>query len=662
MFRETSSKFFRLVLTFAMLALWLMISACGKGPASISTSSNGPTNGTTVPGTAPVNVIVSDAPNQDWAMIGVKVVNISLVPQGGGSPVAVYTPPNPIPVTNLVHLDQVGELLAKAQIAPGTYVAANLTLAGNPGDVLLTASPDPEPGFAGTPGATVPPNQVQILGTQGSAGNLTVPLNIHFSAPMVVSTSQNNILNIEFDLAHPAFLVAHVPPSGPVIWAVNFNGPCRQVPVGDITKLILGHLHGSVNSVSPDGTFITISKVFPVKPATTPETNIPSSQTLQVFVDAVNGTLFYDLDTQLSTTIKNFNTVASSLNGKFVRIAARYQADGSLVAVRMWVASSFQKVWLNPEGHVLHVDTTNNTITMTNEDGTPITLQVSNGTDFFFRVPDNAVKDATPIGTGTGFLGNLYRGFEVHIGVADPTAASLNAKTVDIEVAQFMGVISAPTPTQFTVTSMFPSASDNYVLNLNYISSTTPNGKDPSGNAITGFKWWYFAFPGTINSGASAITNFIAATGGSANFGGTVPPIVTRGISYAIWNDPAHANGWSIAATVLAPTPIPLGTVAGAWVTNANGGSFTMAVPGGTNQVTITASNVAGSATLVFQVDDSNNILTVSPQDLTTTSGLNNTAAHLVNGTPVKVFGVPQSNGSIKAYMIFYFTGAVPIK
>jgi hypothetical protein len=241
-------------------------------------------------------------------------------------------------------------------------------------------------------------------------------------------------------------------------------------------------------------------------------------------------------------------------------------------------------------------------------------------------------------------------------------AASLNAKTVDIEAAQFMGVISAPTQTQFTVTSMFPTSSDNYTLNLNYISSTTPNGKDPSGNPITGFKWWNFAFPTVINSGASAITNFIAATAGSANFGGTVPPLVARGISYAIWNDPAHANGWSVAATVLAPVQIPLGTVAGNWVTNSTGGSFTMAVPGGTNQVTITASNVPGSATLVFQVDDTNNIITVSPQDITTTTGLNNVAAHLVSPTPVKVFGVPQSNGSIKAYMIFYFTGAVPIK
>jgi hypothetical protein len=31
-----------------------------------------------------------------------------------------------------------------------------------------------------------------------------------------------------------------------------------------------------------------------------------------------------------------------------------------------------------------------------------------------------------------------------------------------------------------------------------------------------------------------------------------------------------------------------------------------------------------------------------------------------VTSTPVKVFGVPQTNGSIKAYVIFYYTGIMP--
>jgi hypothetical protein len=38
---------------------------------------------------------------------------------------------------------------------------------------------------------------------------------------------------------------------------------------------------------------------------------------------------------------------------KFVRVAARYQADGTLVATRVWASSQFNSVWVAPEGHVL---------------------------------------------------------------------------------------------------------------------------------------------------------------------------------------------------------------------------------------------------------------------------------------------------------------------
>ena len=70
---------------------------------------------------------------------------------------------------------------------------------------------------------------------------------------------------------------------------------------------------------------------------------------------------------------------------------------------------------------------------------------------------------------------------------------------------------------------------------------------------------------------------------------------------------------------------------------------------------------MVGSATLVYQVDRTNDVVTVSPEDLTTADGLAAVAAHLVASAPVKVFGVPQADGSIKAYIVFYFTGSTPM-
>jgi hypothetical protein len=644
------------VLVGFLAALTIVLSGCG---ANSNSSTNNP-SGTQA---GQLSMMISDDPTNDWATVGVKVLSISLKPQGGGTPVVVFTATSPAPMINLVELDQLAEIIGNVSVPAGTYTGATLTLSGNPGDVVLTASSEPDPGFAGTPGASVPSGQIQIQGTTGSAGSLTVPLNVNFVSPLVVTANQNNALDLEFDLSHPAFIVAHVPPSsGQVMWAVNFNGPFRHHPIRDITALVLRHLYGSVNSVSADNTSMSITRVFPVHPATSPEQSISSSQSLTILADAANGTLFYDVDAKTNSTIMNFSSVASSLKGKFVRVAARYQVDGSLVAVRIWASSSFNSVWLSPEGHVLHVTTSS--LVVENEDGTPVTINIGSGTQFFFRTPAKAQSDDKAIGSGPTFLTNLVRGFKVHVSVVDPLAVPLVADTVDIEIARFDGAISSPGLSSFMYTRHFATlpSPDDYTKTMPYISSSTPNGKDPlTGAAITGFKWWFFAFPTIVDSGTNAISDFIKATNGSVNFGGTVGTLTAVGGSYSTWGDQSNPNGWSAPWTVLAPVPVPLAKVSAAWVTNTDSSGATFNLQVGTGlQVKVNASATSGSATLVDQVDrQSNGIVTVSPQDLTTSSGLSNVAGHLVPPTLVKVYGVPQSDGSIKAYVIFYFTGSI---
>jgi hypothetical protein len=653
-----NSKLTRVLMGF-LAALTLILSGCGGN----SSSSNTP--GTQ---TGQVSMMISDDPTNDWAEVGVKVMSISLKPQGGGTPVLVFTAPNPAPIINLVELDQLAEIIGNVSVPAGTYTGATLTLSANPGDVVLTASSDPDPGFAGTPGATVPASQIQIQGATGSAGSLTVPLNVTFVSPLVVTANQNNALDLEFDLSHPAFIVAHTPLGGSaIIWAVNFNGPFRHRPIRDITRLVLRHLYGSFVSVSPNNTSITITRVFPVEPPVAPpnpETSITSSQSLTILADATNGTLFYDLDAKTQSTIMNFSSVAGSLTGKFLRVAARYQVDGSLVAVRIWASSSFNTVWLSPEGHVRHV--LSSSLVVDNEDGVPVTVNVDGNTQFFFRTPANPSADAKSFCTGTVCLNDLVRGFKVHI-TADPLQSPPLALTVDIEIARFDGTISSPTMASFVYTRNFHDASDDYVETMPYISNGTPNGHDPlTGKQIMGFKWWNFAFPTIVDSDLTSLTgnpigDFVSATGGSANFGGSVPAMPVVGASYAIRNDPAvNPQGWAAPWVVLVPTPVPLAKVAAGWVENGTSDSFTIRATGGTNQVTVDASAVPGSATLVYQVDRTNGIITISPVDLTTPAGQNTVRTNLTLGTPVKIFGVPQSNSTIKAYVFFYFTGTMP--
>jgi hypothetical protein len=652
--RDFAVKLIRLALAVTGSAIILTLTACGGSSASNNNNNN------SNPTTGKVTLVVSDASAEDWAAIDVKVLSIALTPQGGGSPVTVYTAPSPAPMINLVELDQLGELLGNVQVTPGNYTSATLTLSANPGDVGLVVSADPETGFPATAGSTIASNQIQVAGTSGSIGSLTVPLKVTFSSPLIVTAGQNSAINLEFNLAHPAFIVDHVPATGPAIWSVNFNPAFRHHPIDDITRLVLRHMYGTVQSVSTDNSSFAMMRDFPVEPASNPETAITSSQSVTILADATNGTIFYDLDAKTANVVKNFSAQAAGLDGKFVRVAARFQQDGTLVAVRVWASSSFAKVFLNPEGHVLHVNMTTDVITVANEDGTGIPVTVNASTQFFFRTPAKALADATPIGTGTAFLANIVRGFKIHISVVDPLANPLVAQTVDIENAVFSGTISAPTTTGFTYTRAFHAAADNYTKNLDYISNSTPNGKDANGNPIIGFKWWNFAFPTVVDSGAAAIPDFVSATNGTANFGGTVGPVAAFGVSYAAWNDPANANNWSALWSILEPTPMPLGTVASNWVTATGGGSFSMSVPNGTTPVTVDASSVSGSATLFFQVDRTNGIITVTPQDVTSNAGLNAIATNVVSPAPVKVYGVPQADGSIKAYVVFYFTGTAP--
>ena len=635
-----------------LIGLTAALGACGGG-GSGSTLTPTPMSGT-------MPLTISDASSDDWATIGVKLLSIAFVPQGGGSAVTVWTAPTPAPYVNLEQLDQLGEILGNVSVPVGTYTGAVLTIGANPGDLLLTVAADPESGFPLAPGTSIPAGDIHIQGKQGASGNLTVPVNVTFDSPLTVSTSQNNALDLEFDLAHPAFIVGHtLPAAGATLWAVNFNGPVRHHPLRDITRLVLRHTYGTVKQVASDGKSLTITKDFPVLPVTNPETAVASSLSLQIFADATNGTILYDLDAKTQTVVKDFTAEAMSLPGKFVRIAPRYQVDGTLVAVRVWASSQFNNVWLSPEGHVLHVDTTTDVITVANESGVGVPVTVDANTEFFFRTPANAIADTTPIATGTAFLANheLVQGFKVHVSVVDPLATPLVAQTIDIETAAYSGRISGANATGFTYSHHFARATDDYTVTLDYISGATANGTDASGNPIMGFKWWDFAFPRLVTSGANAIPEFVAATNGGVDFGGTVGTLTASGVSDATWADPANPGGWSLRNVVLIPTPLPLGVVTRAFA----GNSFAMTVLGGSilMPATVDVSTTAQSATRVYRIDRSNGAITLRPIDITTSSGLAAITAGLVAGTPVEVFGVPQA-GSLKADVLVYFTGMLP--
>ena len=107
---------------------------------------------------------------------------------------------------------------------------------------------------------------------------------------------------------------------------------------------------------------------------------------------------------------------------------------------------------------------------------------------------------------------------------------------------------------------------------------------------------------------------------------------------------------------MLLPAPVPLGLVTTAYANN----SFAMSVRGGSMPASIAVSATAGSATLVYQVDRSNGLITIAPIDITTNTGLAAMTQGLAVGAPVKVYRVLQADGALKAYVLAYYTGVVP--
>lgn len=608
--------------------------------------------------TVAVPVMVSDAAAEDWSKIQVSVLSLTLTDTTGAT-TAITLPSTPY-VVNLAQLDNLGEVLSSAQLTPGTtYTQATLTISANPGDVVLKASEDPHAGFAAASNAVIAASDIQLQGATGAVGSkiITLPITLSPAFTVPAAGSATTPLNLEFDLSHPAFIVGHVPMgNGATKWAVNFNGPIKQKHVRDITHLLLRHSYGTVSSVSADMLTLNFTKDVPTRPLVSPQTAQATAQALAITVDATNGTLFYDVDAKKEgVLIKDFSSVSALLSaGEFVRVAARYQPDGSLVATRIWASSSFNGVFVSPEGHVLHVNTGNGSgFSIDNAEGASMPVKVTAATQFYFRNPGFA-SDVAPIGTGPAFLKSfMARGFKVRVTPVDVTASPITAAAVDIEAAPFEGQLSAVTSAGFTLVRGFKTPSDAYPMTFSYIDGASANGKDPaSGNAISGFKFWEFGYPSLVTSGAGAVASFVSATNGSISFGGAAGSVRTHALTYATWGDPA-STGWAAPMAILIPSLIPRTTVA----STVTGNSFGINAHGGATAVTVNFSTKVGSATLVYQVDRTGDVLTVSPQDITTPAGLAALTQGLTVNTKVAVSAVPQADGTLKADVITYDTG-----
>lgn len=599
------------------------------------------------PSTGNVTLCFTGNGIENWQGVDITIQGVTLTPKDGGKPVALFTAPTPGLPINLALLDHTDQLVGNFPVPVGTYTSATLTILG-PSSVnsvvQVTPSENPSPGFPGVdPGMY---NNASILGLDSS----TPPLlnrTITFQAPLVVTTDHGSVLDLAFDLSRPTFLVDHGTPTYNR-WTLDFDGVMGQRSITDPSQLILNPIAGSVASVAGDGTSMSLTQVFKAEglsPVTVP-------QLLRIRPDTGNGTLCMDLASDTSKIVKDFGSLSGILSTTPVVVAGRFQADGSVMASRVWIGGvansggGLLSIDLL-DGHLLYPQPDSNWLLIEGEGrndspwthgwgGLYVTLDAQ--TQFFLRDPAHPQAEAIPIGTGPSLLssGLLTKGFRVFVH-ARLTGSTQLARTVDILAARFSGNPSAVTGTQFTCTipqGTFVGDPGAEIVNLPFAN---------------GFTWSNYTL------GAPAGLDFAGFAGLSVDFGGTAGAFGPWTSTGAVWGDAANPGGWSAQNTEFQALRLPDGSVASPWVASLGGGSFGLSLPGGTQTVTVDV----GTATTLAYINYGINApsggfgINITPMDLTTAVGLSSFQLWLARGWPVRVFGYADGAGHITATTIF---------
>ena len=187
----------------------------------------------------------------------------------------------------------------------------------------------------------------------------------------------------------------------------------------------------------------------------------------------------------------------------YVRIAARYQENGTLVAVRVWASSNFNTVWVSPEGHVLqrqrHHRHHHGRRTRTGV-GAPVQRQRQHAV----LLPARTRLTTRPIAhrhTGSSPASDLVRGFKVHVSVVDPLANAAGGadgrhRDGRLRRQPSRSCHHAAPNGGFTYTRDFLRATDDYSRARSTTSPTGRNGGHrPERRRHHRFEWWNFTFP-----------------------------------------------------------------------------------------------------------------------------------------------------------------------
>jgi len=411
--------------------------------------------------TGGLNVFLTDAPTDEWEQVTVVLKSIGLHRAGGDAWETVWTadPANPAAGTiNLVELNGVAEFLKNATLPVGTYNMMRIVIDTDPATMTLV------PDGAMTPIAA---SNIHVVDPSGR-GELRVELD----PDIVVEEGKDTNLMVDFDLAHPLSIVNI---DGKVVISLKIRHRALPRHLKDIQ---FARTIGDITAAAPDLTSFTVK--------TLRETDV----TFQVNAN----TMYYDVDAKAPGS---FTGLSALVGTGAALVASNMNADGSLYARRVWYSTDIDLLpRFTPEGLVRRVGDTWLTIVKKRTEALPTgdyhhrcdwtaeTVFVDENTQWTFRDVD--------MGTGTGVLRHIARGFRVEVTYVNIDVYPRVAATVNVRSAHAEGLVVNPTLESFGL---------GWFRNVRTMVY--------SAVADHGFGWWFYGEPAARSTDVQAFVDTV---------------------------------------------------------------------------------------------------------------------------------------------------------
>jgi Domain of unknown function (DUF4382) len=441
----------------------VLLALAGAAGFGLVTSCNITGGGSSATGS--LNVLVTDAPTDEWEQVTVVLKSLSLHRNGGSSWETVWTadPANPAAGTiNLVELNGVAEYLENATLPVGTYDLLKIGIDIDP--KTMTLIPD---------GATAPidPANITVVDPSGK-GEIKVDLD----PAIVVEEGKTTNVMVDFDLAHPLSIVNL---DGKVVISLKIRHRAMPRHLQDIQ---FARTIGKITVAATDLTSFTVKTL----------------RDTDVTFKVNSSTIYYDVDAKAAGSFTGLSALVGT-GGALVD--SNMNADGSLFARRVWYSKDINLLpTFTPEGLVRRVGDTwlsivkKRTETLATGDDhhrcnwMAETVFVDETTQWTFRDVE--------MGRGLDILRYIARGCRVEVTYKNVDVYPHVADTITVRSAHAEGLVVDPTNDSFGLGWW------RHVKTMYY-----------SGITDHAFGWWFYGADATRATGTTGIQAFIDIVG-----------------------------------------------------------------------------------------------------------------------------------------------------